>query len=314
MRPSRDLIYQWLLPASFGAALVFGVQVFVDDSEHSQQQISLLENRILDLELQLQQSQADLEDARFFAAGDFASLAQGQPAKPTSSARASQDQNLPAAVDKNQASVPAAPDSDSLLRDLSTQSERDPRALSEKIADLLAQDSSRTNIAIASKSLVDLADNRALLPDYELEALYQQQRNPELQRVAAQVMAARGDNRLLEQQIANSETRLHSDQPEQRQQALIALAKTRYASAANLITPLLQDQDTGVKLDALLALRATGNQRHLHAVNALVNDPDPAVSWLARDVSSSLQNLSDSARTQLATADIVAELPVIPSQ
>lgn len=313
MRPSRDFIYRFLLPAGIGAALVFGLQAFVNDDEQQGKQISQLENRILELELQLAQTQTELEDARFFAAGDFGALTPAQTQTSKTPAGTTQAAQLPEVGEQATANT-APPDSDTLLRDLSTRSERDPRAFSEKVADLLASDASRTNIAIASKSLVDLADNRALLPDYELESLYQQQRNPDLQRVAAQVMAIRGDNRLLEQQIAKAETRLQSDNPELRQQALVELAKTRYASAANVITPLLQDDNTGVKLDALLALRATGNQRHLRAVEALVVDADPAVSWLAREVSSDLQNLSENARTRLATADIVAELPVIAAQ
>lgn len=311
MGPSRDLILQLLLPASLGAALVFGAQVLFDDEENQRAQISLLENRILDLELQLQQTQTALEDARFFTAGDFAPLAQMQGGTAPNSTKATAAQHPLEERANEVASDPIKPDSDRLLRDLSTRSERDPRALSEKIADLLAADASPNTIAIASKSLTDLADNQTLLPDYELESLYQQQHNPELQRVAAQVMATRGDSRLLEQQIAKTGARLQSEQPAQRQQALIELAKTRYAGAANVIAPLLQDEDTGVKLDALLALRATGNQNHLSAVEALVNHADPAVSWLAKEVRQELQNLSQTARTQLATADIVAELPAI---
>ena len=310
MRPSRDLILQLLLPTSLGAALMFGAQTFFDDEENQRKQISLLENRILDLELQLQQTQTALEDARFFAAGDFAPLAQAQGGTASSSPMAAAQ--LPLEEHANEpVSDSIKPDSDRLLRDLSTRSDRDPRALSEKIADLLAADASPNTVAIASKSLADLADNQTLLPDYELESLYQQQHNPDLQRVAAQVMAARGDSRLLEQQIAKTGAKLQSEQPAQRQQALVELAKTRYAGAANVIAPLLQDEDTGVKLDALLALRATGNQNHLSAVEALVNHADPAVSWLAKEVRQELQNLSQTARTQLATADIVAELPAI---
>ncbi|HSC67299.1 MAG TPA: HEAT repeat domain-containing protein, partial [Cellvibrio sp.] len=130
-------------------------------------------------------------------------------------------------------------------------------------------------------------------------------------RVLAQVMSTRGDNRLLEKQIQDSQARLRSEKPEERQQALVELAKTRYASAATVIAPLLQDGNNSVKLDALLALRATGNQSHTRLVEALVNDPDPSVSWLAKDVIANLQNLSEKARTQIASTDIVAELPAM---
>jgi hypothetical protein len=48
----------------------------------------------------------------------------------------------------------------------------------------------------------------------------------------------------------------------------------------------------------------------VYLVQALVNHPDESVSWLAKDVISDLQVLSDRARTQIASTDIVAELPV----
>ncbi len=203
------------------------------------------------------------------------------------------------------------PDSKQLLKDLATRSDRDPRSFSEKANGLLADNSSKESVVIISNGIVDMAGNREILPDYELELLYQNQSDPDIKRVAAQVLSTRGDNRLIEKQITDAQTSLSSDDPAARQKALVELAKTRHASAANAIAPLLQDEDNSVKLDALLALRATGNQSHTRLVEALVNDPDPAVSWLANDVINNLQNLSERARTQLASADIIAELPVI---
>jgi HEAT repeat protein len=75
------------------------------------------------------------------------------------------------------------------------------------------------------------------------------------------------------------------------------------------IAPFLQDRDTNVRLEALFALRDTGNQRHINLVESLINDPDPSVSSLANDVASNLRNLSSSARTSYSRADIEAELP-----
>jgi hypothetical protein len=298
---------QFFVPACVGAALSYGVMYLTSDDASQYEQLQAQENQILALEQALAQKEDELADMRFFAATTASAVGQQQASELTP--------RPTAAAPKRQAQATelATVTSQQLLKDLSTQSERDPRTFSVKINDLLAGNASAGNIAIASKSVVDLADNPELLPDYELESLYQQQSNADVKRVAAQVMATRGDNRLLEQQIAATQTRLRSDNPAVRQQALSELAKTHYASAANAITPLLQDANTDVKLDALLALRATGNQNHLRAVQALANDPDPAVSWLARDVIKSLQNLSDTARTQLASADIIAELPVIPA-
>ncbi len=301
-----------LLAAFIGAALTYATLNLTADDSAQREQVAALESRILDLELLLSQKQEELKDARFLATGAFDAF--GQEAGTSQSAT-----SLSAAIKKTSpepsgnelVANASAPDSEQVLRDLVTQSDRDPRSFNEKVNDLLATNASKENIAIASKSVVDLADNSEILPDYALESLYQNQSNPDLKRVIAQVMSTRGDNSLLEKQITKTQASLGNANPAVRQQALVELAKTHYASAANAIVPLLQDDNTEVKLDALLALRATGNQSHVRQVEALVNHPDPAVSWLAKDVINNLQNLSEKARTQLASADIVAELPVI---
>ena len=313
MNKPFDINRQFLLPACIGAALSYGVIYLTNDDANQHEQIVALQNHILELEQSLAQKEDELADAHLFSAGAFASPASTNTA-PASTANKSPSATTNTRTEQassNQAISDAAHDSQQLLKDLSTRSDRDPRSFSDKANELLSAAANKEGIAIVSKGIFELADNRELLPDYELESLYQSQSNPDVKRVAAQVMATRGDNRLLEKQIAATQVQLASDNPDVRQQALVELGKTRYASAANAITPLLQDANNSVKLDALLALRATGNQSHLRAVEALVNDPDPAVSWLAKDVASNLQNLSEKARTQLANADIVAELPVI---
>lgn len=316
MGNNTDFKKHFLVPAFIGAAFTYGVHCLIDNEATQLAQISALENRILDLEVLLSQKEEELADARFFSTGAFASAqrqnqANQQQAGDTKKQLAAAEQNSPVQSGSDSTTTPVVTDSQQVLRDLGTRSDRDPRSFSEKAGALLAGDATEENIAIVSKSVFDMADNREMLPDYELESLYQQQNNPELQRVVAQVLSTRGDNRLLEKQIARSQGNLSSDNPSVRQQALVELGKTRYVGAANAITPLLQDENASVKLDALLALRATGNQSHVHAVEALLNDPDPAVSWLANDVVNSLQNLSEKARTQLASSDIAAELPVI---
>lgn len=312
MSRNTNFKQQFLLPAVIGAALTYGIIVLTADDSAQHAQIAALENKVLDLELSLNQKEQELKDARFFAAGAFDSFGQQPGATNNTENRSSAAKKAQTDASASELTASTAvPDSQQILRDLGTRSDRDPRSISEKVNDFLAANPSKENIALASKSVFDLADNREILPDYELESLYQNQTNPDLKRVIAQVMSTRGDNSLLEKQIAKTQASLSSENPAVRQQALVELAKTHYASAANVIAPLLQDGNTNVKLDALLALRATGNQNHVRMVEALVNDPDPAVSWLAKDVMSSLQNLSDKARTQLANADIVAELPVI---
>ncbi len=310
MNTTSQIIKPILLSALVGAALTYGVLRLTADDSLQHQQITALENRILDLESLLTQKEQELNRARAFAFG-FEPQAISTETKQADPALNAEKNARPALGNNVQESNPVVVDNDQKVKALSTISDRDPRSFSDKVNDLLATGSSAENIAVVSKSVFDMADNRENLPDYELESLYHNQRNPDLKRVVAQVMSARGDNSLMEKQISDAQSGLKNANPAERQKALVELAKTHHASAATAIAPLLQDSDTGVKLDALLALRATGNQSHIRLVEALVNHPDPAVSWLANDVISNLQNLSDKARTRIASADIVAELPIM---
>ena len=204
------------------------------------------------------------------------------------------------------------PDADLLLKDLLTLAWNDRRGFREKLDDFIAEHPGRDGIAIASKGVFDLGDNRDVLPDHALQSLYLDQQDADFKRVLAQVASMRGDNSLIELHVAEAAAGLRSDLPAERQRALVELARTRHVAAADLAAPLLRDPDTGVVLDALLALRATGNQRHVRFVEALLDHPDASVSWLARDVVNDLQVLSDRARTRVADNELVAELPPLP--
>ena len=199
---------------------------------------------------------------------------------------------------------------DRMIKDLSTRFVDDPRTIAEKLHDFLNEQTDAQHQAIACKVVADMADNRDALGDQELAWLYRQQTGA-FKRVVAQVLSLRGDNRLLDAYIAEHQAGLASDNPGERRKALGELAKTRYAGAADMVVPLLGDTDTTVLLDALLALRATGNERHIEPLQELVKHPDPSVSWLAADALNNLETLSEKARIRLLSPDIVAELPPI---
>lgn len=207
--------------------------------------------------------------------------------------------------------APQALDIEQIRKDLSTRFIGDPRTFGEKLRDFVAENSHQQTIAIACKVVADLAENPDTLTNPELDSLYRNQTNTELKRVLAQVLSLRGDNSLMEKLVADAQASLISTDPTERRKVLVELAKTHYAGAANAIAPLLQDSDTSVQLDALLALRATGNESHIRHLENLVNHPAQSVSWLANDAIAQLQNLSSKARTRLNMADIVAELPLL---
>lgn len=202
-----------------------------------------------------------------------------------------------------------AVDIEQLRKDLSTRFIGDPRTLGEKLRDFVGENSIPQTIPLACKVVVDLAENSAALSDEELIELYRNQKDDDLLRVIAQVLSLRGDNQLLDDFVNKTAQLLAGDNPLAQRDALQTLAKTHYAGAANALLPALQISDTSVLLDALLALRATGNESHLEVLEPLLNHTDESVSWLAQDALKQLQNLSTKARTQVALADISNELP-----
>lgn len=205
----------------------------------------------------------------------------------------------------------AAPkvDIEQIRKDLSTRFVGDPRTFGEKLQDFVTENAYPETIALACKVVADLGENPDTLTNNELSSLYDNHENTEFKRVVAQVLSLRGDNSVLEKYIAEAKPALNSANPAERRKALGDLAKTRYAGAAKAIVPLVQDDDLSVKLDALLALRATGNESHLRHLKNLVDYPDQSVNWLAKDAINHLQNLSTKARTRLNSSDIAAELP-----
>ena len=304
-----------VIATATGAAISWAAFSASSNESLQRDQIASLEKRIVGLEALLTLKDEALTKAR---SRSWTSGSQTQTAAlPSANNRVQQPGNnlvaaAPAAQDAPSDSM--AIDSQQILRDLSTKSERDSRSFSTKVNELLAMNPSPENVAIVSQGVVGIADNPDLLPDHELEVLYQSQTNPEVKRVAAQVLSMRGDNTLIEKQISGADKALHSENAAERQQAVMELAKTRYAGAANAVAPLLQDSNIDVKMNALLALKATGNQSHIHLVESLAHSSDPNISWLANDVINSLQNLSDKARTRVTSSDAVAELPILAGQ
>ncbi len=237
-------------------------------------------------------------------AGFVVSTLMFNPPAQTESVATETAAGLPAQEPTNQ-----AVDIEQIRKDLSTRFIGDPRTLGEKLRDFIAEHSNPQTIPIACKVIADLAENVDALSNQELVALYHNQTDADLKRVIAQVRSLRGDNQLLDAYVGEIQDELRSENPAERRRALQLLAKTHYAGAANVVVPLLDDADTSVKLDALLALRATGNESHIQMLEKWAQDADPSVSWLANDAFSSLQYLSTKARTRLISADIAAELP-----
>jgi len=306
---SKSLIFAGII----GAILFWGAGYLLAGDSDKDQTILSLEDQIKDLETSLAQKDENLKNLRVLALRqqNKGSLVTVNTVTEICG-QATQNNNVPVLQNDNvQASTNNDFNGTQVLRDLGTKSESDPRSFSDKVSDLLAGNPTGEKVAIVSKSIVDMVDNREIVPDYMLQSMYSTQTDPDLKRVIAQVLSNRGNNSLMDSQITEAQLQLKSENPIDRQQALTHLAKTRSMSAANAITPLLNDPNIDVKLNALLALRATGNQTHVAYVEGLANDPDPAVSTLAREVIGDLRNLSDSARTMLSVADIAADLPMV---
>ncbi|MDO6575744.1 hypothetical protein, partial [Staphylococcus pasteuri_A] len=70
------------------------------------------------------------------------------------------------------------------------------------------------------------------------------------------------DYSLLEDYVAEQSEAINSNQDHQRSLALYALSQTNNYLAVPLIQPLLNDPSASIRVDALMALRATGKGTH----------------------------------------------------
>jgi len=210
-----------------------------------------------------------------------------------------------------QAAQPNAVGSYQILKELDADSATDPRSYEQKLQEMLADNPTAEAAAVASRFIFNKAADRQGLPDEALQAIYASQTDPDLRRVIAQVLSQRGNDALLNDQIAEAQATLKSARPRDRLDALGQLGRIHSVHAVDAIAPSLLDSDSTVRLAALFALRDSGNQRHINLGEPLTSDPDPSVSTLAANVVSALRNLSSSARTSYSRADIEAELPPI---
>ncbi|MES2675127.1 MAG: HEAT repeat domain-containing protein [Pseudomonadota bacterium] len=302
-----------LLAGILGAVIFFGAGYLAAGSSDQSQTIASLEDKIKILETSLAKNEENLKTLRMLALhqNGKSNLAAANTVNKICKQARTNNHEHHQSNDNSQTFVSEAPGSIQTLKDLATNSVNDPRSFAEKANDLLANNPTKEKVAIVSKSIFDMANNRESLSDHMLQSMYTNQTDPDLKRVIAQVLSNRGNNILMESHITETQSRLKSANPNERQSALTNLAKTHSSNAVSAIAPLLKDPNIDVKLDALLALRATGNQSHLSLVENLLDDPDPSVSTLAKEVAGDLRNLSDSARTMLSIADIAAELPMM---
>ena len=288
MSPRKYLILVALAVGALSCVLVWKIQN--------------MEKKIATLEASLKEKEDALKKARLHArmAEETQLIEPGSPA----------DANGEKIV-REQAAPGDAAGSYQVLKELESDSANDPRSSAEKLQALLADKPTDEEAAIAARFIFNKAADARALPDYALQAIYGSQSNPDLKRVIAQVLSQRGNDALLNDQIAEAQATLKSAKPKDRLDALNQLGKIHSVHAVDAIAPSLQDSDSTVRLAALFALRDSGNQRHVSLVEPLTRDPDPSVSTLAENVVSTLRNLSSSARTSYSRADIEAELPPI---
>lgn len=195
-----------------------------------------------------------------------------------------------------------------VLEDIQRLAETDPAQAATILQHLVEKNPDSRESPLVAHGIYELSKDETNLPDYQLESIYDNQKDRNVQRVSAQVLAQRGDSRLLERYIAESANQLSNENPAERSASLYSLSKTGSKLAANAIVPLLDDQEASIRMDALAALNATGNQSHLDQVTRLLNDPDENVRTLAGNVIENLTNLSENARSTISDEAIAQNL------
>jgi hypothetical protein len=292
MSSRKELILAALTVVALSGVLVWGLL----DRRTQEQKIRSMERAIASLEASLQAKENQLNaQSQSRAAQNIESRSEGSRKKERA----------------EQAAAGNVTGSYQVLKELEADSATDPRSDEQKLQALLADNPSDEEAAIACRFIFNKAADTRGLPDYALQSIYASQTNPDLKRVIAQVLSQRGNDALLNAQIAEAQATLQSANPKDHLDALDRLARIHSVRAVDAIAPSLQDPDRTVRLAALFALRDSGNQRHVDLVEPLTRDPDPSVNTLAANVVSALKNLSSSARTSYSRADIEAELPPI---
>jgi hypothetical protein len=187
------------------------------------------------------------------------------------------------------------------LKDLAAKSPNDAVIM---LRSLVEKNSEENNAQVIVRSMTDLSKDTKSLPNELLRYAYANQVDLNSKRVAAQILAQRGDNGLLETHISELAQSARDESPSERSAALYVLSKTASKLAAPVIEPLLSDSDASVRVDALRALEATGNSSYVSRVQPLLSDTDEDVRNAAREVLDSLGNLGENAHTNISDNDV----------
>jgi HEAT repeat protein len=187
------------------------------------------------------------------------------------------------------------------LKELAAKSPNDAVIM---LRSLVEKNSEENNAQVIVRSMTDLSKDTKSLPNELLRYAYANQVDLNSKRVAAQILAQRGDNGLLETHISELAQSARDESPSERSAALYVLSKTASKLAAPVIEPLLSDSDASVRVDALRALEATGNSSYVSRVQPLLSDTDEDVRNAAREVLDSLGNLGENAHTNISDNDV----------
>jgi hypothetical protein len=167
-------------------------------------------------------------------------------------------------------------------RSLAVVSELDPATVSATVHELLVStDAGAESQAALARALVPLAEQDDVLPTANLVTCYDLG-SRDVQRVAAEALARRGDDSL-SQRFAErcADELLHADGGV-RAEAVRDLAELRAPELAQRLAPLLADAEPEVRLASLRALEHSTDPLVQDRLRALVDDPEPHVRSVAR--------------------------------
>ncbi|HEX7027715.1 MAG TPA: HEAT repeat domain-containing protein [Gammaproteobacteria bacterium] len=179
------------------------------------------------------------------------------------------------------------------MRAIETLIRLSPAEAVDVIRMIMSQSHDGEDVSLVVSSLRALVDNQYLL-NVDLKEIYNSG-DEQLQRVAADALAQRGDDslqrRYIDEQYAIATQHTDSVRRAEAVQKLTAFGKN--PQAASRILPLLEDHDSYVRLKAVSALAYAGEHSDIPAVQALLDDEVAAVRQRAEEVIGAL-NRSDS--------------------
>jgi hypothetical protein len=137
--------------------------------------------------------------------------------------------------------------------------------------------------------MAGLSEEKAYLSDTDIRFIYSLN-DPVAQKIAVIILDDRGDNSLNQVYVKSRESKLNSQDSNERLVALQEIGSVSFASANHYFVKALKDSDSTIKIQAIEHLMDYGNNTNIADIETLLQDSNPSVVERAKKAVQSLSN------------------------